>query len=312
MLILFFNKNKMNYDKIHKDIKLILFSYCDLKDLYNLNLINKKINNALSNIFWRNKLCEDYEKYGHAPKKIKNYFNLKDKGSWKNYYGCLYSVGIEEAFQNEYFKMTCELGEIEHCMIMLIDNRFDPSYNNNSSLNIAIRNNHESIVNLLINDPRIEKTILNKSDKNILENLIMWACQYNHPSTLEILLSKKYKDHLLIDHNCIKNACEKGHEKIVNILLTYNLVDPSVDGNYCIIYSSSNGHTNIVKMLMNNNLVDPSDNDNLATLFASKNGHAEILKMLLSDPRVKPHKNCMYYAEKKNYYNVVEILKNNK
>lgn len=82
-------------NKLNKDVLSFLFLRVDIKSIYNLLVVDKKINKILYfDLFWMNKILSDYKDFGHGPKNIlQNHKDLTDnKLFWKKYYYVLFCI----------------------------------------------------------------------------------------------------------------------------------------------------------------------------------------------------------------------------
>jgi hypothetical protein len=125
----------------------------------------------------------------------------------------------------------------------MLNDGFDPSFNDNISIKIASVNGYKDMVKLLIKDPRVDSGVND-----------------NFP---------------------IRSASERGHTEVVKLLLSSENTDPSAEDNEAIRRASQNGRYEIVKMLLSDERVNPTDRNHDAIGFASYNRYEDIIKILL-------------------------------
>ena len=179
---------------------------------------------------------------------------------------------IEFASENQHLNIV---------QLLLNDERVDPSSHNNQAIRSASKNGHHEVVQLLLTDSRVDPS----ADDNYA---IQIASENGHLNIVQLLLNDEPVDPSSYDNYAISYASENGHHEVVQLLLTDSHVDPSADNNYAIKKASENGHLKVLQLLMCDSRVDPSANDNYAIQIASENGHLNIVQLLLNDERVDP------------------------
>jgi ankyrin repeat protein len=166
--------------------------------------------------------------------------NKSQVENWKEVYELVSNKGIDVLILSNKVSLVR----------LALENRVDPSTNDNYAIRRASANGHVEVVRLLLSDDRVD------------------------PSAT--------------DNYAIRRASANGHVEVVRLLLSDGRVDPSARNNYAIQFSSSNGHVEVVRLLLSDDRVDPSAGNNYAIQFASANGHVEVVRLLLSDGRVDP------------------------
>lgn len=136
------------------------------------------------------------------------------------------------------FKEAVKKGDFETVKSML--KVIDPSIDDNYAIGCASRYGYLSIVNLLLEDPRVDPSSQNNFS-------IVWASSNGHLSTVERLLEDPR-------------------------------VDPS--NNHSIIYSTINGHLDVIKRLLQDPRVDPEIENGWAIRVASLKQRYDIVKVL--------------------------------
>ena len=106
--------------------------------------------------------------------------------------------------------------DVDHWAIivkmLLVDQKIDPSTNDNHAIRFSAVNGRTDVVRLLIEDPRV------------------------NPSANS--------------NEAIRRATRNGHTETVKVLLADPRVDPSADNNEAIRYVAGKGYTKIVAMLL--------------------------------------------------------------
>lgn len=229
------------------------------------------------------------------------------------------------------FIEACKVGNLP-LVTKYIKDGIDPSMDNNQAIIEASSMDHNEVVKMLLQDPRVDPSI----DSIILLNI----CQNGHIDTIRILLQDtridihQYRNvfediissgHLVIielflhnlkleseDYNKIfMLLCAYNFDGLVKLLLRDPRVDPSANNNAAIKYASNNGNYHIVRTLIQDPRVDPSDNNNAAIIEASLYGRLRVVKLLLKDPRVDPSVDnyyCIRVAEMHNHRKVLYQL----
>jgi len=168
---------------------------------------------------------------------------------------------------------------------------------------IACKKQYVKIVQLLLDDPRIDPSVNNNF-------VIMWASQYGHIEVVKTLLADPRVDPSAGDNAAIGAASANGHIEVVKILLADPRVNPNTYDNYAMHSASSHGHAEVVKILLADPRVNPNAADNCVINYASANGHAEVVRLLLGDPRITFAQDyrCVEMALKNGHVEIVKLL----
>ena len=155
----------------------------------------------------------------------------------------------------------------------LLKRGFDPSVDNNYTIQYASLKGYHEIVKLLLQDSKLDPSV-----------------DGNYP---------------------IRASSQNGHYEVVKLLLRDPRVDPTVNGNSAIQSASKNGHLEVVKLLLQDPRVDPSDRDNITIVWTSYYGHYEVVKLLLQDPRVASSniRLAIKMAKDNNHFEIVDLLR---
>lgn len=220
-------KNTMLFNNLSKDLLLYLLKSLDIKTIYNVVQINKKLKNIINlNYFWMNKLINNYGIYGHLPKKIlQNEYSCNFfKNNWKLYYKKIYNFqNVPKSNMSDCFLMSARSGDVNNVLILLNDTRVNIGIFNNYAFKSAIKKNHINVVKILLNDKRI----------------------YNNVDLKNI---------------CVGDSCKIGNYCIVKLLLNDKNIDPSINNNQAIKLAYKNNDFEIIKMLLSNDKVEKSLN----------------------------------------------------
>eukprot|EP01117_Protostelium_nocturnum_P017754 TRINITY_DN7282_c0_g3_i2.p1 TRINITY_DN7282_c0_g3~~TRINITY_DN7282_c0_g3_i2.p1 ORF type:complete len:612 (-),score=161.43 TRINITY_DN7282_c0_g3_i2:112-1947(-) len=169
----------------------------------------------------------------------------------------------------------------------LTNDKFTPLY-------FASQDGHEKIVELLVNNPKVDPNIVNGEGWTPLHI----ASLNGHEKTVEILLSNSKVEVNIASVDGwtpLYVASENGRDNIVKTLLSNTKVDPNianVDGWTPLCCASEIGNQRITEILLCNQRVDPNiANANGCTplYIACLQGHERIVEILLSNPKVNPN-----------------------
>jgi hypothetical protein len=219
-------------------------------------------------------------------------------------------IDEEANYMNEIIEAiwTNNLVAFRHHLREGIINPFD---DDNFALQEAIRLQRISMVDELLEDPRID---LSENDNIILQNSMVPI--YYDRTIFEMLLDRIIPtvDDLLqaVIHDnldaIITMRARYGNlrfleddERPLEFAIAYDSsfelfkflveeekLDPSIVDNTALTTAIKYGRQNIVEYLLADERVDPSDNDNEALIEASKRGEVDMVRLLLADERVDP------------------------
>jgi hypothetical protein len=162
-------------------------------------------------------------------------------------------------------------------------NSYEKTLKNNLAILSAADKGKAGIVNLLLNDPRVDPTV----KKNFaLSN----AIQNGHFEVVKLLVNdKRVQDSLEKDtlSNALLSAIHKRKLNVFEHLLTHTEVNPSKNNNHSIILASREGLIGFMELLLNDPRVNPSDDKNAAIHLAYYNKHDDCIALLWSDKRVR-------------------------
>ena len=114
------------------------------------------------------------------------------------------------------------------------------------------------------------------------------ASQYGHTSLVQLLLQDPRIHPAAMNNYAIIYASQNGHHDVAELLLQDPRVNPAAQDNDAIIFASLNGHHDVVELLLRDPRVHPGAQDSSAIICASQKGHLAIVQLLLQDPRVDP------------------------
>ena len=117
--------------------------------------------------------------------------------------------------------------------------------------------------------------------------LIRWASEQGHDKIVEILLNDPRINPSAHYNYAIRHASNNGHDKVVEMLSRDSRVDPSANCDYAIQSASKNGHDKVVEILLKDSRVDVSFGHNLAIRIAKTYGHHKIADILLKHIKAK-------------------------
>ena len=127
-------------------------------------------------------------------------------------------------FQYEFIE-ACQIGDFDKVKSLLVNEKVNPTYNNNYAIRLASENGHYNVLKLLLGDNRVINFFKIADDSNWA---IRWASQNGHYNIVKLLLEDK---------------------RVINF---FKIADRD---NLAIRLASKNGHYNIVKLLLEDNRV---------------------------------------------------------
>ncbi len=158
----------------------------------------------------------------------------------------------------------------------LAQDNVDPSCRNNYAIYRAARNDDLAMVNLLLQDVRVNPQ---DTSGNI----------HGTASTP------------------IRAACCFGYSDVVERLLLDERVDPSQRHSRALRRAVFSNYTTIVKALLEHGKADPAAHGNEALRIACNNSNATMVLLLLADPRTDPNMMSIKYVKVENGYAPVVV-----
>ena len=163
---------------------------------------------------------------------------------------------------------------------------------NRTTLIWAVGGGYNSIVRLLLKQPRID---VNVKEDQCGGTALAIAADIGNVEIVQLLLATKS----LNANSTIKDgefaltlAARRGHFSVMKLLLSDRRVNVSQTtkfGRTALTIAAFNGHTKVVEQLLMDQRVEVNQNDdfgNSALIFAAFNGHASVVQLLLNDTRV--------------------------
>ena len=166
---------------------------------------------------------------------ISSYLDAKDVRHTRLAGRYLQNFPFSKQHKQQEFQYSVKTNNLEIVKLYCRFSYIDPSADNNYAIRTASQKGYEGIVQLLLQDARVDPSAKDPSD---------WD-------------------------NAIQLASQNGHGDIVRLLLQDSRVDPSANSSYAICTASANGHEGIVRLLLQDSRVDPSARDNEAIRIAS-------------------------------------------
>ena len=198
---------------------------------------------------------------------------------------------------SRFFIGLCAGGHLLAIKGFLVHNsRFDPSYDKNRAVEVAVENGHENVVEILLKDKRITDGLVNTFNG--------YCASGNIESVKRIIQDPSFNPSSGFSI-AFRNACKNGHLSIVELLLKDKRVDP-----YCLISyvggkPDISGHFGVAVLL----LEDGRYKANSFLEAAASKGHLAIVEMLLEDSTNENEDTKLYEAAAANgHVKVLEKL----
>lgn len=186
------------------------------------------------------------------------------------------------------FGRVCVLGYTQIIRRLLLDNRIDPSFNDSFSIKAACENGHDEIVQLLLEDDRMDERSKRADPAAIKNSPIELAAMGGHIKCVQLLLQdprirsgEKY-------NNAVHVSVEKGYLELVRLFLNDPRCDPTFNNGVLIRAAIQNKQSEILTLLLQDGRCDPSLYGNHALCKAVSIGNVQMTKALLLDVRVNP------------------------
>ncbi len=144
-----------------------------------------------------------------------------------------------------FFKTAIISGHLKIVEYLLISQDIDVSFWNETSLRLAVSNNHYEIVKLIID--------YGADIHNDDEYPLVISCQEGYYDIAKFLIENGADIHVESDWP-LRIASENGHLDIVQLLVE-NGADVTAHDNYAVEWASQNGHLEVVEYLLNHGAV---------------------------------------------------------
>ena len=169
-------------------------------------------------------------------------------------------------------------------LLMLQDDRFDPSLMRNEALILAATKGRSQCLKQLMMDDRMDC-----SDQN--QKAVISACENGHLEIVQTLLEDPKVDVTVDDNEAFILACENGHVSVVELLVNATpMLDAAARQNEALVRACRNNHTETTLLLLQLETVDPAARNNEPLIAALKNGNEEIVFSLLNPSRKMKHR----------------------
>jgi ankyrin repeat protein len=124
--------------------------------------------------------------------------------------------GIDPSFdKNQLAQSASSFGHIKYLKKLLKESRVNPGDNNNMAIGLAILNNENKVVKLLLKDKRV--STITESPR---ENLIVVASSWENLEILSMLLKDKRSDPTSDDNQALKYASDNNNAVIAKELIS--------------------------------------------------------------------------------------------
>lgn len=178
---------------------------------------------------------------------------------------------------NELFLLHIINNNIEKVTLDLLNININVEYSFNKPLFLATKHNHLEILQILLNDHRIDP--YKRFDST--ESVIHYAFQHDKFECIKCIVNTKRLNHTSNDNECLYLSCLYGYHDIVKILL--KSVHPQIIHLSC---ACCRGYIKLVQLLLDDNRVNPSEEKNQCLYNAIIHNKIPIALKLLDDERV--------------------------
>ena len=191
-------------------------------------------------------------------------------------------IHTDPTFDDQYMlRQACFNGKLDIVDLLLQDPRVDPSVQENTPIKFASQTGDTAIVQRLLQDPRVDPSA---DDQFALTA----ACQNDHTEIVKMFLQDPRIDPSVNEQSLIRTACMHGQTEVARVLLQDPRVDPSVNNQTCLKWAVGTKNIELVQLLLQDARIDPSNDEQNVVKMAIEKGHVEILEILLQDPRIDP------------------------
>jgi hypothetical protein len=234
---------------------------------------------------------------------------------------------------NDLLKIACYYNLVYLVEILIIDERCEPSNNNNDCIVTSCTHNYEKIFTILLNHPKVNninyleclsiaskynytsiiKQLINLNiitNLIIFENIFLKACEFNNYSIIKLLLNKlNYQ--IIIQSQILPIICEKGYIKIFKIILKHVKSDQVINLEKNLLkIATTNNRLNIIKYLLNLHYKFHLNSDKgIILAIASLKNYLDIVEYIIKNFRknLKYHK-ALKLACSNNNINVIKLF----
>ncbi|KAJ3244544.1 hypothetical protein HDU77_009838 [Chytriomyces hyalinus] len=178
---------------------------------------------------------------------------------------------------------------------------FDPTIDSNSPLFYACSGGHSKVVELLLQDPRVDPNAALKQSIVFEEHTerrnrhLLAAARNGHEDVVRLLLSDKRRDGE--ESEALVEASQEGHARVVDLLLKDGRARASWQNSACLRQACRRGHLAVVELLLTRTDADINayevetwwDELNTASSplrDARKSGATDVVEYLVNDARL--------------------------
>eukprot|EP01117_Protostelium_nocturnum_P018901 TRINITY_DN8008_c0_g1_i1.p1 TRINITY_DN8008_c0_g1~~TRINITY_DN8008_c0_g1_i1.p1 ORF type:complete len:308 (-),score=54.59 TRINITY_DN8008_c0_g1_i1:13-936(-) len=181
-------------------------------------------------------------------------------GRYQSESNSLLYLSVERGME-ELFKLVMCDGVDQQSLVTAIENEqvmvanrllkepwIDPSFNSARALQVAAMKGYESLVSLMLSDPRMDTFFASSRHR---DQPIRLACQYNKLQILSLLLLDGRSDPTVYNNELVERAAEKGNHEILEMLLNHPKVDPGILDGAPLKWAVHNSDMKAINLLLN-------------------------------------------------------------
>ena len=170
-------------------------------------------------------------------------------------------------------------GHLTVVNLLLQDPRVNPNQYGGDALIAAAKNGHLNVINRLLQDSRIDPAYMDSM-------ALVWASENNHLAVVDRLLQDPHIDPCARNQQALRSAASNNNIQMMERIMQKPEVNLSLRGSEILRNNAIYGHTEVVRWLLQykgpRTPVNPADVNGHTITIVQKKGYADILRLLLS------------------------------